>query len=192
MAKRTDTNKHVYFNFKITGKCSEYDSEPTILVLAEFCSQVERHMLIIQILVIVLFLQVWLARYISFVRKAFKKAFIQISSSTTLHVWPVRLLCCVVVWALDLSTSSLHETDDMLVQFQRGIEPGTLPKAANFMAGVSSSHDVANAVRPRTISPGKTRSRSNTKAMEPDYFKPWGVGVSHGMHYISPPLQESA
>lgn len=51
------------------------------------------------------------------------------------------------------------------------------------MTGTSSAHDAAHAARPRTISPGTTRFRSDAKATEPS-SKQWGFGVGHGMHHL--------
>lgn len=67
----------------------------------------------------------------------------------------------------------------LTAQFQQEFEPGTVPKNAKLMTGMSSSHDVAHAARPRTISPGKTRFRSDARATEPS-LKPWGFGVGRG------------
>lgn len=79
--------------------------------------------------------------------------------------------------------SYFHETNVVLVQLQQEFEPGTVPKNAKLMTGMSSSHDIAHAARPRTISPGKTRFRSDARATEPS-LKPWGFGVGHGMHRL--------
>jgi hypothetical protein len=71
----------------------------------------------------------------------------------------------------------------VLVQFQQEFERDTIPRNAKLMTGMANPHDVAHASRPRTISPGTTRFRSDAKATEPS-SKQWGYGVGHGTHHL--------